>query len=358
MARGRRLSGNRYAGSMPNTSPIRTGIIGFGLSGRVFHAPFVATNPAYSLDLIATSDQERAADARRMHAGTEIVETPAQLLARANELDLVILASPAHVHLEQGLAALAAGAAVVIDKPFAASVAEAEQLIAAAEAANRPLAVFQNRRWDGDFLTVKKLLTEGRLGTVHRFESTFERWSPALRDRWQDTTTVAQGAGIAYDLGSHLVDQALHLFGPATVQHAELSILRAGATSDDEAFISLLHEGGVRSHLTMSRVAAQSGPRFRVLGSFAAYVVHGLDSQEPLLKAGGLPTDDGYGIEPESAWGLVGIDGSKDVRPERLTTERGDYPAFYAALAASIREGAPLPVDPRDSLEALRILAR
>jgi predicted dehydrogenase len=343
---------------MPNIAPIRTGIIGFGLSGRVFHAPFVSTNPAYSLELIATGNPERQADARRLHPTAEIVSTPDELLARAGELDLVILASPAHVHLEQGLAALAAGAALVIDKPFAASVDEAERLIAAAERAGRPIVVFQNRRWDSDFLTLKSLIAEGRLGTVHRFESTFERWSPEVRDRWQDTTTVAQGAGITFDLGSHLVDQALQLFGPATVDHAELSIVRDGATSDDEAFISLRHESGVRSHLTLSRVAAQSGPRFRALGSAAAYVVHGLDSQEPSLKAGALPTDEGYGVEAESAWGVIGIDGSADapLTPER--TERGDYPAFYAGLADSILTGAPLPVDPSDALATLRILAR
>lgn len=343
---------------MPNTALIRTGIIGFGLSGRVFHAPFVATNPAYSLDLVATGNPSRQADARERHPATEIVSTPAELLARAGELDLVILASPAHVHLEQGLAALDAGAALVVDKPFAASVVEAEQLIAASQRAGRPLAVFQNRRWDGDFLTVKKLLAEGTLGAVHRFESTFERWSPTLRDRWQDTTSVAQGAGIVFDLGSHLVDQALQLFGPATVEHAELSIVRAGGPSDDEAFVSLLHHSGVRSHLTLSRMAAQSGPRFRVLGSAAAYVVHGLDSQEPSLKADALPTDEGYGVEPESAWGVVGIDGSADAPLTPVRTERGDYPAFYAGLADSIRDGAPLPVDPLDALQTLRILAR
>lgn len=343
---------------MPATAPIRTGLIGFGLSGRVFHGPFVSTNPAFSLDLIATGNSERQADARERHPAAEIVGTPPELLARAGELDLVILASPAHAHLEQGLAAFAAGASVVVDKPFAASVAEAEQLISAAKSANRPLAVFQNRRWDSDFLTVKKLLSAGQLGEVHRFESTFERWSPALRDRWQDTTTVAQGAGITFDLGSHLVDQALHLFGPASVDHAELSIIREGGTSDDEAFISLLHESGVRSHLTMSRVAAQSGPRFRVLGSSEAYVVYGLDSQEPRLKAGALPIDDGYGIEPVNAWGLVGIDGSTDAPLTPLRTERGDYPAFYSALADTIRNGTPFPIDPHESLAALKILAR
>lgn len=343
---------------MPAIAPLRTGLIGFGLSGRVFHGPFVSTNPAFSLDLIATGNAERQADARERHPTAEIVNTPSELLARAGELDLVILASPAHVHLEQGLSALGAGAALVIDKPFAASVAEAEQLIDTAERAKRPLAVFQNRRWDSDFLTVKKLVAAGALGTVHRFESTFERWSPVLRDRWQDTTTTAQGAGIVFDLGSHLVDQALQLLGPATVDHAELSIVRPGGTSDDEAFISLLHESGARSHLTMSRVAAQSGPRFRVLGSSAAYVVYGLDSQEPRLKAGALPTDDGYGIEPENAWGMFGIDGSAAVPLTPLQTERGDYPAFYSALADSIRGGAPFPVDPSESLAAMKILAR
>ncbi|MEO6943943.1 MAG: Gfo/Idh/MocA family oxidoreductase [Lacisediminihabitans sp.] len=343
---------------MPNTAPIRTGIIGFGLSGRVFHAPFVSTNPAYSLDIIATGNPQRQADARRRHPGAEIVSTPAALLARAKDLDLVILATPAHVHLEQGLAALDAGAAVVIDKPFAASIAQAEQLIAAAEAARRPMVVFHNRRWDSDFLTLKKLLAEGKLGTVHRFESTLERWSPALRDRWQDTTTIAQGAGIVFDLGSHLVDQALQLFGPAVIEYAELSIIRDGGTSDDEAFISLRHESGVCSHLTLSRMAAQSAARFRVLGSTAAYVVHGVDGQEPALKSGALPTDEGYGVEPQSAWGVIGIAGSPDAPPTPVRTERGDYPAFYAALADHIRGGGPLPVDPRDALETLRILVR
>jgi len=341
----------------PAPAPIRTGIIGFGLSGRVFHAPFLATNPAFSLDLIATGDAARQADAHARHPDAAIVATPEDLLARSGELDLVVLASPAHVHLEQGMAALEAGLAVVIDKPFAASVAEAETLIQTAEQLGRPLIVFQNRRWDSDFLTLKKLLISGRLGRVHRFESTFERFSPAVRDRWQDTTTIAQGAGITFDLGSHLIDQALQLFGPAVLVHAETDVIRAGGVSDDEAFVSLQHGSGVRSHLSLSRVAAQSGPRFRMLGSHAAFVVHGLDRQEPDLKAGVLPTDDGYGIEDPSAWGRLGIDGSEAVL-EPVPSERGDYPAFYAGVAACLREGGPVPVDPRESLEVVRLIAQ
>lgn len=341
---------------MSDDTPIRTGIIGYGLSGRVFHAPFIVTNPRFALETIATGHPGRQAVAKSQHPSVEIVETPAQLIERG--LDLVALASPGHVHLEQGLAALAAGSAVIIDKPFASSVAEAERLIAAAETAGRPLVVFQNRRWDGDFLTIRKLLRDGQLGDVHRFESTFERWSPGLRNRWQDTTTSDQAAGITFDLGSHLIDQALQLFGPATVTDAELSILRTGGVSDDEAFISLLHESGTRSHLTVSRVAGQNAPRFRVLGSKSAYTVYGLDGQEAALGAGGLPTDAGYGIKPEEHWGLLGITGSADVPLERVRTERGDYPAFYAGVAAAIRDGAAVPVDPREALETLRVIER
>ena len=342
---------------MPTTHPIRTGIIGFGLSGRVFHAPFVATNPAFRLDLISTGSEERAAEARAQHPGAKIVATPEELLAQAADLDLVILASPAHTHLEQGIAALSAGASIVIDKPFVPTVSDAKKLIAKAEETGKVLAVFQNRRWDGDFLTVKRLIDDGSLGTVHRFESTFERWGGANRDRWQDTTTIAQGAGITYDLGSHLVDQALQLFGPATVEQAELQVVREGSVSDDDSFISLLHSSGVRSHLTMSRAAGQAGPRFRVLGSKSAYTVYGLDGQEPFLKDTKWPGTEGYGVTPEAEWGLLGIDGS-DAGLTPVPTEPGDYPGFYAGLAASILDGAPAPVDPKSALEVVRILAR
>jgi scyllo-inositol 2-dehydrogenase (NADP+) len=325
---------------------IRTGIIGYGLSGRIFHSPFVATNDRFSLDVIATSDPSRQAEARAHHPGAEIVATPAELIERG--LDLVVLASPAHAHLEQGLAALASGAAVVIDKPFAASVSQAEQLIAA----GGNLFVYQNRRWDGDFLTVRKLVGSGALGTVHRFESTFERWSPALRDRWQDTTPISQGAGITFDLGSHVVDQALQLFGPATLVDAELSVLREGGVSDDDAFLSLRHDSGVHSHLTVSRFAGQSGPRFRVLGSESAYASYGLDGQEPALMAGASPADPGFGEQPESAWGTLGT--GADLVP--VPMERGDYAAFYAGVAATLLDGAASPVDARDSLAVLSIL--
>ena len=341
---------------MSNGAPIRTGIIGFGLAGRVFHAPFLATNPAFTIAAIATSSEERAAQAAAAHPRAQIVSTDALLaLATAGDLDLVVLASPPHVHREQAITALEGGAAVVIDKPFAPSVADAEAIIAAGESAQRPLTVFQNRRWDGDFLTVARLLERGALGTVHRFESTFERFGAPKRDQWQGQITPAQGGGILFDLGSHLVDQALTLFGPATLEVAELRAVREGLGSEDDAFLSLRHESGVRSHLTMSRVAAQSGPRFRVLGDESGYSVYGLDGQEPALKVGRWPGSEGYGETPAAQWGLLGVDnGEQPLVP--VPTEAGGYPDFYAQVAASIRDGAPVPVDPRSALETVRII--
>jgi len=341
---------------MTSGAPIRTGIIGFGLAGRVFHAPFLATNPAFTIAAIATSSEGRAAQAAAAHPGAQIVSTDALLaLATAGELDLVVLASPPHVHREHAVTALEGGAAVVIDKPFAPSVVDAEAIIAAAEAAQRPLTVFQNRRWDGDFLTVARLLERGALGAVHRFESTFERFGAPKRDQWQGQITPAQGGGILFDLGSHLIDQALALFGPATLEVAELRSVREGLGSEDDAFLSLRHDGGVRSHLTMSRVAAQSGPRFRVLGDESGYSVYGLDGQEPALKVGRWPGSEGYGETPSAQWGLLGVDsGEQPLVP--VPTEAGAYPQFYEQVAASIQDGSPVPVDPRSALETVRII--
>jgi predicted dehydrogenase len=257
------------------------------------------------------------------------------------------------VHFEQAMAALEAGSAVVIDKPFVPTVAEAKQLVARADELGLPLIVFQNRRWDGDFLTITKLLADGAFGSVHRFESTFERWGSPKPGQWQETTPIEQGGGITYDLGSHVIDQALQLFGPATVEQAEMASVR-GTASEDDSFISLLHTSGVRSHLTMSKAAGQSGPRFRVLGDAGSYTVYGLDNQEPALRDGRWPGSEGYGVTPEAEWGTFGLGDAVRSVP----TERGDYPAFYAGVAASIRDGSPVPVDPRDSIEVVRIIER
>ena len=331
--------------------PINVGVIGYGLAGRVFHTPFIEASVDFSLQMIATGDPMRQENASDLYPGTTIVSSPEELLSRAPDLDLIVLATPAHTHRDLGTAAFAAGAAVVVDKPFAPSSTDAQALIDASTEANRPLIVFQNRRWDGDFLTVRQLVASGRLGRIHRFESTFEKWSPTRKERWQDRTTAATGAGITFDIGSHLIDQALVLFGPVVDLHAEMSPVRDGAVSEDDAFLSLLHASGVRSHLTMSSVAALSGPRFRVLGTNGAYSVDGLDGQEAALRDGVLPSDPNYGTTSLSDWGML-----SDGHTEPIPTLRGDYPAFYSGVAAAVRGEAEPPVDPHDALEVVRII--
>ncbi|MDQ1060475.1 scyllo-inositol 2-dehydrogenase (NADP+) [Arthrobacter globiformis] len=341
-----------------NGGPIRTGVVGYGLAGKVFHCPFIEASPEFSLDFIATNDPERRRQASRDYPRAAIVADANELLKHVADLDLVVLASPPGAHLEQGSAFLDKGVGVVVDKPFAASVTEAEELISKAEEVQRPLAVFQNRRWDGDFLTVKKILAAGELGEVYQFESSFEHWAPKTESRWQDVTPAALGGGVAYDLGSHLIDQALVLFGPVSAVRADLRTVREGGGNDDASYIELTHESGVRSRLWMSRVGAQPGPRFRVLGTAGAYVSYGLDGQEPALAAGILPTDERYGTEPAETWGTLGVSAPGYPAPSKVPTERGNYPAFYRGVAAAVQGTGPVPVEPHEALEVVKILER
>lgn len=330
---------------------IRVGLIGYGLGGRAFHAPLVTAVPGMRLAAIVTRDPGRVAQARAEHPGAEIVDSAERLWERAGELDLVVVASPNRLHVPQARAALNAGLSVVVDKPFAPTADEARALVDEARRLGLLLSVFQNRRWDGDFLTVRRLLAEGALGDVYRFESRFERWRPVPKGGWREAADPAEAGGALYDLGSHLIDQALVLFGPVTHVYAELDIRRPGVQVDDDAFVSLTHASGVRSHLWMSAVAADYELRMRVLGSRAAYVKPGLDVQEAALRDGAVPGP-GWGEEPEESWGRLGADQAWT----RVRTEPGAYPAFYAAVADALRTGAPPPVDPMDAVTALEII--
>jgi scyllo-inositol 2-dehydrogenase (NADP+) len=333
-------------------APIRTGIIGFGTSGRVFHAPFVSSMAEYSLDMIVTANPGRIEEATRLHAGAQVVAETTELFAAAADLDLVVIGSPSGTHVQLAHAALDAGLNVVVDKPFSVTANEGEELVSKAESLGLALTVFQNRRWDGDFLTLRSLMHAGALGQPRRFESRFEWWKPEVAKSWKAESTVSEGGGILYDLGAHLIDQALILFGSVDDVYAEVATRREGGAADDDAFVSLHHASGVRSHLWMNGLAAQVGPRFHVLGSTSAYTKWGLDGQEPALKHGASPVDPGFGAEDESTWGLLGIDGAL----ERVPAKRGRYGAFYAGLADTLLRGAPLPVDPRDSVRVIGII--
>lgn len=332
------------------SAPIRTGIIGFGLAGRVFHAPLVSSNADYSLDVVLTSDPDRTEAVGRRYPGARVVDDIQQVWSA--ELDLVIIASPPGTHVELANQALEHGLAVVIDKPFAVTEMDGLALIDQAKRLGRPLTVFHNRRWDGDYLTLRELIASGALAGLHRFESRFETWKPTTTKAWKANATPEQGGGVLYDLGTHLIDQALQLFGPVANVYSELTTCRSGGAAPDDAFVALRHESGSRTHLWVSTVAAQQGPRFRVLGAESAYEKWNLDGQEEALAAGALPTDEGYGVEPEASWGRLGI--GSEAQP--VPAQRGQYDRFYALLAESLIRGAPVPVDPRDAVDVSAII--
>ncbi|WP_370412989.1 Gfo/Idh/MocA family oxidoreductase [Streptomyces fradiae] len=343
--------------SSPRT-PLRVGLVGYGLAGSVFHAPLIAADPDLVLDTVSTGNPERAVQARAEHPDVRVVGSPEELLGRAAELDLVVIASPNKTHVPVATAALRAGLPVVVDKPLAGTAAEARALAALAEERGLLLSVFQNRRWDNDFRTLQALLADGSLGEVQRFESRFERWRPQLKGGWRESGAPEEIGGLLYDLGSHVVDQALVLFGPAVRVYAESDVRRPGAEADDDTFIAITHAGGVHSHLWMSATTAQLGPRFRVLGQSAGYVKYGLDPQEAALREGLRPEPGkAWGVEPEELWGRLGA-GESPLTGGGTPVETlpGAYPAYYAAVAAALRGAGENPVTAHEAAAALDVL--
>jgi len=332
---------------------IRVGLIGFGLAGEVFHAPLIAATPALRLASIVTSDPGRQARARGAYPGASVVRDVEALWSAASELDLIVIATPNRSHVPLARAALEQGLAVVIDKPMAPTSAEGRALVEEAEASGLLLTVFQNRRWDGDYLTLSRLLAEGVLGDVVRFESRFERWRPAVNpDAWRERARPEEAGGLLFDLGAHLIDQAVQAFGPPTHVYAEVQRRRPGAEVDDDTFVALRHPNGTVSHLWMSVLAAIRAPRMRVLGLEGTFEKHGLDVQEEALSNGIRPGDDGWGREPPEAWGMLRV--GDDTRT--VATEPGAYERFYAEVAEALSSGGPPPVDPSESVQALRII--
>jgi predicted dehydrogenase len=215
------------------------------------------------------------------------------------------------------------------------------------------LTVFQNRRWDGDMLTLQRLLADGVLGRVVRFESRYERWRPEVRgDAWRERDSPEEAGGLLFDLGSHLVDQAILLFGPPVSVYAELDRRRPGALVDDDFFMSLEHHGGVHSHLSATMLAALPQARMRALGLAGAFVKNGLDPQEAALRHGERPGGTGWGEEARENWGRL----AADEKVLQIETEPGAYQRFYEGVVESLTSGAPPPVDPADSVAVIEVL--
>lgn len=335
------------------TGELRVALIGFGLGGRAFHAPLIAATPGMRLVTIVTSNPERRAEAAKTFPDAYIAESAEWVWANAGQHDLVVVTTSNRYHVPLARAAVAAGIAVVVDKPMAATSAEARDLVAEARRGNVPLTAYHNRRWDGETLTVQKLVASGELGTVTRFESRLDRWRPVRPTAvWRESGAPEDAGGVLFDLGPHLIDQARMIFGPVTQLYAELDRRRPGALVEDDVFIALKHANGVHSHLWTSSVAAQPGARMRVLGTKAAYTKQTADVQEAVLRVGGSPDSPGFGEDTEADWGVLGS--GTEVRPVR--TERGNYRRFYELTVSWLRDGAPPPVNPDDAVVVLELI--
>ena len=293
--------------------------------------------PGLTLTSVVTSNPERAAQARSTHPHAQILPSTDELFGAADAHDLVVVAAPNREHVPLGLAAVEAGLHLVVDKPLAASVADAQRLVDAAAARGVVASVFHNRRWDGDFLTLRRLVSGGALGELVLVESRFDRWRPEVDPgKWREGGDPEDAGGILFDLGPHLIDQVLELLGPARSVYADVRRLRPGAQVDDDIFLALEHSSGVRSHLSATMLAAQPGPRLRVLGSRAGYVKWEVDVQEEALRAGARPGDPGFGEDPQESWGLLGT----EVDAQPVETAPGRYVEFYELMERAIRARA------------------
>jgi scyllo-inositol 2-dehydrogenase (NADP+) len=320
---------------------VATGLIGYGLGGAVFHAPFIQSCDRLSLKAIATS--------RDVPDGIAAVRDPLALIADP-AVQLIVISTPNDQHFPLARAALEAGKHVVIDKPFTVSVAEADALIALAGERERVLSAFHNRRWDGDYLTVRKLVESGRLGELMLCELHWDRLRPAIRPGWRDNP--AQGASLLNDLGPHLIDQALQLFGKPDALAADLAAQRPASEVDDYHDI-VLHYGPRRVRLAVSVLVPAPRPRFALHGTEASFVKFGLDPQESQLQTGVRIGDPGFGVEDPAQHGLLTF---ADGRTERIATEPGRYLDYYDGVAAAILDGAPAPVDAADARDGLAII--
>jgi predicted dehydrogenase len=323
--------------------PVRFGLVGYGFGGRYFHAPLIRSAPECELVGVMTSSPQR-----RELVGTELPGTATY--ASLRELvdagaEAVAISTPVDTHTAVTEQALKLGLAVVCDKPFALDAAAALGTVQLADELGLPLSPYQNRRWDSDFRTVTRLVADGKLGTVSRFESRFERHAPA-------DGPGAAGGGTLLDFLSHLADQAMVLLGPVSSVYADWRIRASGL--DDDVFVALNHDNGARSHLWGSWTQAAPGPRFRVTGSAGTYVLATGDTQENHLIASRDPAQmgDGWGTEPENTWGSL-YDGATT---QTVPTEPGRWNEFYPAFARAVRDGGPVPVDPNDAVATAVVL--
>ncbi len=330
---------------MPTSSPIKTAVIGYGFSAKTFHLPFIHCLERYQFTALSTS---KIAEAQENYSGVALFADPYEMLTQS-DADLVVITAPNDVHFSLAKFALEQGKHVLLEKPFVTQEAQGEELIALAAANKRVLSVYQNRRWDGDFLTVKQLIESGQLGQVRFFESHFDRFRPQVRQRWREIP--GEGSGVFYDLAPHMVDQCLALFGDPSAVTAECRSMRENSETND-FFHLLLHYPDKLVQLHASLFCASPNLRFNVQGDKANYVKYGLDPQEDRLKAGVKPDTLEWAKEHPEQYGML----YTADRAAPFPTRTGGYQEFYTGLAAAIVDGALPPVTAEQALVNIRII--
>lgn len=327
---------------------VSVGLIGYGMAGSVFHAPLVEAVPGLELAAVVSSD---AAKVRQAYPAVAVVGSVKELLADP-AIEVVVVASPNPTHYEYARQALTAGKHVVVDKPFAIRTAEADELIALARKAGRLLTVFQNRRYDNDFLTVRKVLEEGLLGEVLSYEARYDLYRPQLSAKWKEH--AGEGSGALYDLGPHLIDQAVQLFGLPQTVFADLVRQREAAEVDDY-FHLILGYGKLRVVLHSGWVVKQPGPHFQVHGTKGSLIKYGLDSQQADLQKGLRPGQPGWGRDSQQYYAELTL-GTTLTAASRIESLPGAYETFYRELLLAVTKGAPLPVKAEEARNTLRII--
>ena len=338
------------------TTSVKIGLMGYGFAGATFHAPVIAhcgapaqqpNEPYACLAAIATSQPAKAlADYPKARAVPDL-----DALLALDDIECVVIATPNDTHFDMAAKVLHAGKHVVVDKPVTLSAAEAVTLARLAQERNLVFAPFHNRRWDGDFLTVRQLLAKGTLGRVAHYESHFDRFRPQVRERWREQ--ASRGGGLLFDLGPHLIDQALVLFGPPETVYATVKVHRDGAGAADYVHL-LLSYPDKEAVLHASALCAIEPPRFAIHGTLGSYVKYGLDTQEDQLKAGLRPGDEAFAAG-NAAGTLRVMEGDREVERE-LPTRNGDYASFYIALAEAVQHGVKFPVSPQDAVDVMTII--
>jgi predicted dehydrogenase len=327
---------------------INTALCSYGMSGVVFHGPLLEAHPGYKISKILERNRN---DSKGKHPGSEIVRDYTHILEDPG-IELVVINTPDPLHFEMCKRAIEAGKHVVVEKPFTLKAADADILIDLAKQKNITLSVFHNRRWDGDFLTIKQLIESGKLGRLVDFESHFDRFRNYIQESWKDQSN---GTGTLFNLGSHLVDQALTLFGLPDRLFCDSRLLRDGAKTDD-SYDLFLHYPKFKCLLRSSYLVKEPGPRFILHGSEGSFLKWGMDRQEADLAAGLLPNSSNWGEESESLWGTINTTFHGEELVGTLPTVPGNYLAYYENVYGAIRRNQALQVSAEQARDVIRII--